>query len=328
MQRIRFRLRFPLRNWMRVWMRIWLRAGLLAGLCGLSAPALAHLVCVVSSEQTPVFQQAADSLLQELQRGGVARSDIALLTLAEYADGSARTGDLRLLITLGSEALRQVTQRGPRAAVLAGLIPRLTYEHLVQDSGRKGASNIAALYLDQPFGRQLDLLRLAIPGVHRVGVLWGPESQSQQALLGAALQGRGLVLSEGVFAEGQSLIGPLRSALADADVLLAVADGAVYNAASVSNILLTSYRARTPVMAFSPAYVKAGALLSVHTTPAQAGTQLAAMAAHLLQAGSLPPGQYPADFSISVNEYVARSLGLTLDAAALTERLRKLEKKP
>ena len=294
----------------------------------LASPALAHLVCVVSSDKTVAFQQASDSLVQELQRGGVARADIQLLSTADFLEGGPHMGEGRLIITLGSDALRQVTARNPRPSILAGLIPRLSYERVLQEAGKKNPANMAALYLDQPFGRQLDLLHLALPAVHHIGVLWGPESLSQQPQLNAALQGRGLELSEGIYTEGQSLIGPLRTALDNAEVLLAVADGFVYNPSSVSNILLTSYRARTPVMAFSPAYVKAGALLSVHSTAAQAGAQLAAMAVHLLQNGSLPASQYPSDFSISVNEYVARSLGLALDAGVLTERLRKLEKKP
>jgi ABC-type uncharacterized transport system substrate-binding protein len=309
---------------LRFWIRLWLPLCLAC----LAGPALAHLVCVVSSDKTAAFQEASDSLVLELQRGGVARADIQLLSLAEYQEGGPHTADMRLIVTLGTDALRQVTQHNTRASVIAGLIPRLSYEHVLQESGKKYATNVAALYLDQPFGRQLDLLRLALPAVHRIGVLWGPESITQQPLLSAALQGRGLELSEGFYTEGQSLIGALRTALENAEVLLAVADGHVYNPSSVSNILLTSYRNRTPVMAFSPAYVKAGALLSVHSTAAQVGAQLAAMAAHLLQTNSLPASQYPQDFSLNVNEYVARSLGLSLDAGGLSERLRRLEKKP
>jgi ABC-type uncharacterized transport system substrate-binding protein len=135
-------------------------------------------------------------------------------------------------------------------------------------------------------------------------------------------------LSEGLYAEGQPLINALRTALNAADVLLAVADGSAFNPSTTSNILLTSYHARTPVMAFSPAYVKAGALLSVHSSAAQAGLQLAGMAAQFLQTNALPASQYPLEFSISVNAYVARSLGLSLDVGLLSERLHKLEQKP
>jgi ABC-type uncharacterized transport system substrate-binding protein len=305
-----------------------LRLWLLTCLTGTATSALAHLVSVVSSDKSAAFQEVSDSLVQELLRNGVARQDIQLLSSAEFLDPANRAQDSRLIVSLGTDAFRQVMAQNPKVAVLAALIPRISFERVLADANRKSPANVAALYLDQPFSRQLDLLRLALPQLRRIGVLWGPESITQQALLHTALQGRALDLSEGLYSEGQSLIGPLRAALADADVLIAVADGNVYNPSSVSNILLTSYRAKTPVLAFSPAYVKAGALLSVHTTAAQAGLKTAAMVSHYLQSNSLPSSQYPSDFSIDVNTYVARSLGLSLDADALSERLHKLEKRP
>lgn len=309
-------------------LRICTRLWLLATLAGTGSAALAYLVTVVSSDKAAAFQEATDSLVQELVRSGVARQDIQLLGSADYAEAGARAQDSKLLITLGTDAFRQVTAHNAKTAVIAALIPRISFERVLADANRKNPINISCLYLDQPFGRQLDLLHLALPLARHIGVLWGPESITQQPLLNAALQGRGLEFSEGLYTDGQPLIGALRAALAEADVLLAVADGAVYKPSSVSNILLTSYRAKTPVLAFSPAYVKAGALLSVHTTAAQAGLRVASMASHYLQTNSLPASQYPGDFSISVNAYVARSLGLSLDADTLSERLHKLEKRP
>jgi len=306
-----------------LWTRLWLLAALF--LC-LLQPVLAHKVCIVSSDKTPALQEAVDSVSQELQRGGLARQDLQILSASEFLDATNHAQDSHLIVTLGTEALRQVLSQSGRIPVLAGLLPRLSFERVLAESGRKGQGNIAALYLDQPFGRQLDLLRLALPQVRRVGVLWGPESISQQSLLTTAASQHGMELVEGVYTDEQALIGALRSALNGADVLLAVADAAVYNRASVSNILLTSYRGKTPVMAFSPAYVKAGALLSLHSTASQAGLRLAALAQHALQSGSLPTSQYPSDFSISVNEYVAHSLGLNLDAQDLNERLHRQEK--
>ena len=64
----------------------------------------------------------------------------------------------------------------------------------------------------------------------------------------------------------------------------------------------------------------------MHSTAAQAGVQLGAMASRFLQTNSLPGNQYPLDFSISGNDYVAHSLGISLDLQALSEHLRKLEK--
>jgi ABC-type uncharacterized transport system substrate-binding protein len=307
---------------------LWLRLFVFAGLIGLLGPAHAVQVCVVSGDRNPTFQEAADSLIQDLVRGGVARQDITLLSTTELAELGQAGHDTRLIVTLGTDALRHVASRNPKAAVIAGLIPRIAFERVLQESTRKNPPPLAALYLDQPLGRQIDLLRLALPAARRIGVLWGPESILQQSQLNAALSARGMELSEGLVSDSTSLITALRSALNAADALLAVADGIAFNPSTASNILLTSYRAKIPVMAFSPAYVKAGALLSVHSAATQAGTQLAAMATQFLQTSTLPASQYPQEFSITVNDYVAHSLGLTLDAKVLTERLRRLEKKP
>lgn len=304
------------------------RLGLALACWCLAQPAQALLVCVVSTDKAGAYQEAAEAFSRELARISTARPELQLLGTADYLDSTACAQEARLVVALGSEALRQVSTRSTRPAVIAALVPRLGFERTLQESRRRGSAPVAALYLDQPLGRQVDLLRLALPRARRVGVLWGPESIQQQGQLGAALAARGLEMSDALVTEGQPLIDPLRAALQDADVLLAMADSAVYNPSSVSNILQTSYRARTPLMAFSPAYVKAGALLSLHSTPAQLGLQAAAMAHQYLQGNGLPASQYPQDFYISTNAYVARSLGLTLEPQALYERLYKLEKKP
>ena len=103
-------------------------------------------------------------------------------------------------------------------------------------------------------------------------------------------------------------------------------DATVYNNRTISNILLTAYHQRSPVVGFSPAYVKAGALLALYSTPAQVGQQAGEAARLGLATGSLPPPAAPRHFRISTNPYVARSLGIQLeDPAVLHERLERSE---
>ena len=77
----------------------------------------------------------------------------------------------------------------------------------------------------------------------------------------------------------------LKQVLEDAEVLLALADAQIYNSNSLQNILLTSFRARVPLVAFSPAYVRAGALMAVHVTPTQLGAQAGVIARGVLLQG-------------------------------------------
>lgn len=296
-------------------------------LCGMGWVQAAGVV-IVASDRSAGYGEVRDALVQELERSALARVDITTRIASEMGVEAVLLERSRLVITLGGEALKQVLARDPRVPVIAALIPRAGFEGIVNEAGKKLPSNVTGLYLDQPFGRQLDLLTLAIPGVRKIGVLWGPESVVHQRHLTAAAQVRGLdVVSGTVGVDGLTFAG-LKAALDDVDVMLAVADPHVFNSINISNILLTTYRARIPVMAFSPAYVKAGALLSLHTTSAQIAVQTANMARAVIQGGVLPAAQYPLDFVVGVNAYVAQSLGLSVDGPALAERLHRLEKRP
>jgi len=83
------------------------------------------------------------------------------------------------------------------------------------------------------------------------------------------------------------------------------------------------------MVAFSPAYVRAGALLALYVTPTQIGRQAAAITRGVLQGKALSATPlYSQEYSVAVNEHVARSLGLNLDADALRERLQSREGTP
>lgn len=286
-------------------------------------------VLVLSSDRSPSYAEASQAVVAELVRQGVRRTDIAQLAVPELGVAEMATAQgAKVWVTLGSEALVRALQRDGRPPVVSALIPRQGFERLLRDNPGKGGAAAVAVYLDQPFTRQLELVHQALPDVRRIGVLWGQESLLQQSSLQTAVQVRGMELVSGTVAGPASLFSGLKTVLDDAGVLLAVADPQVYNSGTIANILLATYRGRVPMVAFSPAYVKAGALLAVYSTPRQIGTQAGAMARTVLQGGAVPVSQYPQDFSVAVNEHVARSLGLALDEEALNERMHRLEKRP
>ncbi len=294
----------------------------------LTAPTVqAVTVVIVSSERSPAYAQAADTLVRELERIGGSRYDLLLLTAAELAG----VDDLRpkLFVALGAQAAQALAQAAMPAPVLCALLPRSSFERVLRSSGRKASSQFSALYLDQPLSRQLGLIQLALPEARRIGVLWGPESQAQAPVLMALAKARGLSLLQASVEQDEQLFPALKQVVAGADVLLALADPQVYNTSSIQNILLTSLRAKAPLVAFSPAYVRAGALLALHVTPEQVGQQAATLVAAMLMGKTLPATPlYPRDFSVAVNDHVARSLDLALDAADLRTRLLRAEAVP
>ncbi len=296
---------------------------LLSGWMGLARAEPA--VLVVSSERSPAYLEAAAAVAAEVLRAEP-RRELVQLTVEELA--AYRGPAPRFYVSLGAEACRALGRPAAAAPVLCALLPRASFERVLRDTGRRSGALLSALYLNQPVGRQLDLMRLALPQARRVGVLWGPDSQISETLLEAAAQARGLQVVGVSVRPDEPVFNGLKKILDESDLLLALADPQIYNSNSIQNILLASFRAQVPMLAFSPAYVRAGALMAVYSTPAQIGQQAGLMARGVLQGQPLGVPQYPLQFEVSVNEHVARSLGLRLDAGSLAERLRRQERGP
>lgn len=303
---------------------------LLIWLCALAclSSARAATVAMVLSERSAGYQDVARVIASELERTGLSDNEVIQFTAAEWTNLDTAAGTSKLIVTLGAEALKQVLGREAHTPVVAALLPRSGYERIVRETSHRLPLNLTAVFLDQPLGRRIDLVRLILPDAKRVGVLWGPESIALQAGMAQLLQSRGFTMISSMVANPGGLFNGLKSVLDEADVLLALADPQVYSSSTIANILLATYRARIPVVAFSPAYVKAGALIAIYATPNQIGLQAAGLARMSLQGSALPAPQHPNEFEISVNDHVARSLGLNLDARMLTDKLLSGVKRP
>jgi ABC-type uncharacterized transport system substrate-binding protein len=308
--------------------RLWIVLACAWQVC-LAAPAeqTAPSVVIVSSDYSGAYLETAQTLIRELERGGVARHSVLQMNASDWR--GARPQPPRLYVTLGTEAADLLARSVPGAPVLCVLLPRSSFEAVLVRSGRKASSQLSALFLDQPAQRQLQLIRLAFPAARRVGVLFGPDVVKDSSAWRAQAQAAALQLVEADVTQDDLLFPALKQVLDGTDLLLAVPSPPVYNNRTIQNILLASLRARVPMMAFSPAYVRAGALLAVYVTPVQVGAQAAQLARAVLDGKALPAsGAYSSDFEISVNEHVADSFGLSLDAKDLSQRLRQRDSLP
>ena len=297
--------------------------------CGLAtAWAAEPAVVIVTSERSASYLDAIGALEDELARTGMSRTDIQTVTMAELALLSLPLSP-KIFIAVGLRAASLMAARDGKTPLIATLLPRGGFEQIAGVAERKATAALSGVCVDQPFSRQLDLIRLALPMARRIGVLWGLDAPVQMPRLHSASQGRGVQLVTAQVGAGESVFPALARVLEEAEVLLAVANPQIYNSSSIQNILLASYRSNVPLIGFSPGYVQAGAVLSLYSTPAMIGRQTAVMVRSFLQGKALPTmPQYPREFEVGVNTQVARSLGLTLDAAALTDRLRQLESVP
>ena len=299
-------------------------ATLLLGLLLAAGPCLAAVqVVLVSSEAGGAYVEAVRSMRAELERAGLPAQDVVEFALADLPPEGRLSP--RLFVALGTRAAATLAERDLQTPLLSTLLPRSAFERQARSSTRKPSLQVG-LVLDQPAWRQIDLLHLAFPQAKRLGLMWGADSRVEAAELISAASSRALKPISPFVEADQPVFPALKRILEDADVLLAIADPQIYNSASLQNILLATFRARLPTLGFSAAYVRAGSVLGLYTTPTQIGLQAAALVRSMLAGRVSPALQFPTEFTIGVNEQVMRSLGLSLDAGQLTEALRKLEK--
>ena len=282
----------------------------------------------------PLVASALDVALVMSQSSGSAQAFAEAFTTAAVASGhrvaqvekvggvldEAALAGADLVIANGEAALAAVLSK-PSRPTLGVMLGRARFDAL---SARHPQAELSAFTLDQPAARQLRLLRAVLPKSQHVGALFG-DAQAGAKPLQEAAAASGFDLAAATVASEAELITRLEAVLRRSDAFVASPDALLSQPASARAILLTSYRFQKPVFAFSRAYVDAGALAAVFTTPQQVATDV------VNWLNGLPPGRLtlpapraPESFEIAVNRQVARALGILLPP---DEELRRLMKK-
>lgn len=273
-------------------------------------------VLLVLSDNSSPYQTLAKELKQNLSNQ---------IQLTEFKSPSELSGQLPqfdLVIAIGMKAMEStIAHNAP--ALLGAMIPSWSYESLRMQR----STDTSAIYLNQPYDRQLDFIQAALPDIGKIGVLYSPAMDTAITELKLGIVDRGMSISGLPVESADAVYRVLDAALDKVDVLLAVPDSTVYNNSSVRNILLTSYRHKVPLIGISQAYVKAGALCAIFSTPEQLAEQTAEVVMLFDKTRRLPSPQYPISFSIAFNQEVARSLGvLPISPEVIRERMHKIRK--
>lgn len=271
------------------------------------AQAEALNVRLVMSSDAPPYQQFSDALGKAL----LANNVNAAIVSSQAGENLGRDDDpkIDLTISVGLKATEHAIASF-RAPLLSAMVSRNDYETLIErHSSRRSAATVSAIYLDQPWDRQFNFIRAALPDLRVVGVLYSPDNNILLPRLprGMSLNARSVLPSEKLF-------DALESVLGSSDALLVIHGNEIYSSSNMRNILLTSYRKKVPLIGISQAYVNAGALCAIFSTPEQVAGQVLEAIVSFATNRQLPEPRYPAAFSIAVNQQVARSLEIVLDS--------------
>ncbi|MEZ5612255.1 MAG: ABC transporter substrate binding protein [Rhodocyclaceae bacterium] len=293
----------------------------MALVCGHVGACAAAEILILQSRAGEVQDAFVETLAGQLQADGKHRFHIQSLTDLPQAGVPPAGADV--VVAVGAAACR-LAAKNAGTPVLAALISRQEASDLKERAGNR---QIGFIVLDQPLRRTLRLTRLIAPKATRVSALFGAATGPEESAFQKIATQIGLATATARISD-ESQIGPsLDRLLETSDVLVALPDGQVFNRDTAMSILLTSYRYRRPVIGFSEAYVRAGAIAAVFSTPADIAHQAAEWLNELTDYTQLA-GQIraPRHFRITVNGRVAEALGLDQqDPEMLAQALRAEE---
>jgi ABC-type uncharacterized transport system substrate-binding protein len=290
---------------------------------------VALLTCLAAGAQTrvlivredaPVSRQTSEILAREFARLGWPAGE-AVVGFERPTPELRRDGE-QILVALGSRALVAATKQAAGRAVVGALVSRPALDEMMPI----GADRWTVILLDQPLDRWVNLLQIAFPGRNQVGLLLGPAGQKTVRMLERKFQERRLALATEAIASSEEVVPALERLLPRMGLLLALPDTLAHNRNTVQPLLLTTYRAGVPVVAYSESYQQAGATVALYSTPPQIAYQVVESVQQFAD-GKLPQNiQMPRYYTVGVNTAVARSLGLQIAPVSdIQDQLRSLD---
>lgn len=283
-------------------------------------PAIAQTRIMVVRDESVIAQQTAEQLSREVSRLGWSMAKPVIVSERNTPD--LRRENNALLVALGARALSICIRQANGRPVVAALVSHPALEEILPIN----ADRWSVILLDQPIDRWLNLIQIAFPGRTQIGLLIGPSLQKSQRQIERRFQERKKHLIIEAVSSSAEAIPAMERLVTKTGLVLALPDPVAHNRNTVQPLLLTTYRARIPVLAYSESYQQAGATVSLYSTVPQVTYQIVDSITQLIE-GRIPANiQSPRYYSVGINAAAARSLGLQLPTPAeVQDHLRTME---
>ncbi len=288
--------------------------GLLAFLLG-PIPAASAEVAVIKSHDLPPYNQAVKGFLSATQA-----------SVTEYHLAGDAQGDTGIVNKVKRSRPDVILAVGAKAATLAkenlSETPMVYCAVITPEKHGFTVGNITGIAMEIPVKEQFRVFKSAVPTLKHIGVVYDPsktESLIRRAREEAHLLGLELIAV--AVSHPRDLPGAIRRLLPQVQGVWMVPDSTVMTTDSIQFILLTTLQENVPLMAFSSALVKSGALLSLSPDYFTIGKQSSRLIDKILTNPNSPRGKivYPEASYVSINLKTARILGIDIPNEILSQ---------
>ena len=283
--------------------------------CLLITPTLSYSqesVLVVMSSQGGIYQDFYSTLKNKSNKkliiSQINTSDIDNEILNNH----------KLIVSIGYKAAKTISKYKIHNAVIHSLIPD---NDATQNSIPCLKSNCYKVYINQPTNSYIKLFKILFPqGKNLVFATTNTDSKISKQIKSTS-ENNSVIYKEIHIQKNNNISRIFINKLNSSDVLLALPNPEIYNASNAKSIILSSYHANVPIIAYSKSFAKAGALLSLYSSIDNIAETTASLVNTIITDGSQKQNEYyPGNFTIEINSAVAHSLNINIDSESVLKR--------
>ncbi|MDH5299886.1 MAG: hypothetical protein OEW58_00790 [Gammaproteobacteria bacterium] len=270
---------------------------------------------IVMSLRSPAYEQVAQLLTENMQSY---QRRVETVTLEKWS--AEALGGAENYIAIGGQATQSVLERAPGKLLLSVMITRSAYQVMQARHG-----HFSAIYVDQSPQRVMALAKVLLPEKKNIGLLAGNKENSVEPSYQQAAIQLGIRAESAFIAREDVAATAINQLLEDSEGIVALPDALVMQSNTAKWLLYMAYQQNVPVIGFSQAYVKAGALAAVYSSPDDLSRQANEWLTGYFQK-NIPMrgrGSYPKYYDVAINRWVAKSM--LLDVPDSDEILRRID---
>ncbi|MCE5310289.1 MAG: hypothetical protein LLG20_21855 [Acidobacteriales bacterium] len=275
---------------------------------GYGAERSTRTVAVLSSSAAPAYREAVTGVRMALG------SNVA----QEYFELGPRDGDVMnriqavqpgLIVAIGSRATAAAASLD--APVLSAMVLGLQEEALPAATPRRRI--VSRIPLEVPPRTVLARLKQLFPRWRRLGVIRGPAlGHHAQAEIQSEAAAQGFTVKFAECRSPKEMLEAFRALSGAVDFVLCLPDRVLYQSAPVQALILSSIRARLPLVGFSTGFVSAGALAGLQPDYREIGVQAGESALRFLEGTPLKAREEARVVKTIVNARAMRIFGVDI----------------
>lgn len=226
----------------------------------------------------------------------------------------------KLIILAGTKSATSVNNYKFNTPVLYSLVPKDFYNSLITTQSCPGSS-CYGVYINQPAERYIQLVNALFKNNKSIIIPVTESTRHDIYHIKSTAKDMGYKSRKMTVMPNENISRLLSHKLKDNDILLALPDPDIYNKNTARSIILTTYHNNVPIIAYSRAFTKAGALASLYSSIDDIAEQTTILIQDIFSDNKpQQKGYYPEKFSLEVNKAVAHSLNINIASPGTIKR--------